>query len=279
MRYGERKPPTGMFEHRIHPALIEERVHVSLVGCGGNGSQMLSGLARLAIAMKALGHPGLHVVAYDGDSVSPANVGRQLFSPSDVGRNKATVLVHRLNSFFGLDWYAEPEHFGRTKGDNHTDVLISCVDTRETRAFLGYHLERPGRHPFYWLDLGNRAADGQVILGVPAWNKQHRRMFGRLPTVVELFPEIKDYTRARALDRADRQPSCSLAEALGRQELFINQHVCTWALQLLWQLFRHRSTTWHGAFINATTGRVTPLACDLGAWARFGYTARPKEKK
>lgn len=278
MRYGERKPPVGTFEHRIHPALLEERVHISLVGCGGNGSQMLSGLARLGIAMKALGHPGLHVVAYDGDAVSPANVGRQLFSPSDVGRNKATVLVHRLNSFFGLDWYAEPEHFGRTRHDNHTDVVISCVDTRAARDMIGWNIEVPGRHPYYWMDLGNRAADGQVILGVPAWNKKHRRMFGRLPTVLELFPEISRGS-GKALDRADRQPSCSLAEALGRQELFVNQLVCTWALQLLWQLFRHHTTTWHGAFVNAATGRVGPLQCDVKGWERFGYQARPKGSK
>lgn len=33
---------------------------------------------------------------------------------------------------------------------------------------------------FYWMDLGNRAADGQVILGVPPINRKHRRMWGRL---------------------------------------------------------------------------------------------------
>lgn len=279
MRYGERKPPVGIFTHQIHPRLIEERVFVSLVGCGGNGSQMLTGLARLSIAMQALGHPGIRVCAFDGDAVSPANVGRQLFSPSDVGRNKATVLVHRLNSYFGLDWYAEPSHWERTKAENRTDILVSCVDTRETRAYIGDRIEEPGGHPYYWLDLGNRAADGQVILGCPAWDKKHRRMWGRLPTVLDLFPEIGDFSRARKLDRADRQPSCSLAEALGRQELFVNQLVCGWALQLLWQLFRHRSTTWHGAFVNASTGRVTPLHCDVEGWRRFGHEARPKGGK
>lgn len=278
MRYGERKPPVGPFEHRIHPKLVEESVFISLVGCGGNGSQMLTGLARLAVALRALGHPGIRVCAFDGDSVSPANVGRQLFSPSDVGQNKATVLVHRLNSFFGLDWYAEPEHFGRTKADKRTDIMVSCVDTRETRADLGWFLNQPGGHPYYWLDLGNRAADGQVILGCPSWDKKHRRMWGRLPTVLDLFPEIAG-RNARRLDRADRQPSCSLAEALGRQELFVNQLVCSWALQLVWQLFRHRSTTWHGVFVNATTGRVTPLPCDLDAWARFGHRARSEKAR
>lgn len=283
MRHGDRKPPVGPFEHRIHPRLLDGPVHISVVGCGGNGSQMLTGLARLSVALRALGQSGFRVVAFDGDAVSPANVGRQLFSQSDIGRNKATVLIHRLNSFFGLDWYAEPEHFGRVKRDTNTSILISCVDTRETRSLIGDMLSPSGGGmfsgrggiPFYWMDLGNRAADGQVILGVPARDRKHQRMWGRLPTILELFPEI-DGPGARRFDRADRQPSCSLAEALGRQELFINQLVCSQALQLLWQVFRHGRTDYHGVFVNAATGRVSPLPCDLAAWTRFGYTPRPK---
>lgn len=283
MRYDERKPE-GPFLHCIHPRLLEDRVHVSLVGCGGNGSQMLTGLARLHMALRALGHPGLFVAVFDGDAVSPANVGRQLFSPADVGRNKATVLVHRLNSFFGLDWYAEPEHWGRVKRDANTGILISCVDTRAARSMIANVLDPSGggmfsgRHgtPFYWMDLGNRAADGQVILGVPPINRKHRRMWGRLPTFTDLFPGETSGRAANRLDRADRAPSCSLAEALGRQELFINQLVASQALQLLWQLFRHGQTDYHGVFVNAASGRITPLRCDLAAWARFGYTPRPK---
>jgi PRTRC genetic system ThiF family protein len=275
VRYNERKP-SGPFEHRPHPALTngERPIYIALVGCGGNGSQMLTGLARLHLALRALGHPGMHLCAYDGDAVSAANIGRQLFFPGDIGRNKATILVHRLNSAYGLDWYAEPAHFGRVNADKRVDIVVSCVDTRETRAFIGDWLEAPGGTPLYWMDLGNRAADGQVILGIPAWNRKHRRMWGRLPTVLELFPEI-DGPGARKLDKADRAPSCSLAEALERQELFINQIVCTQALQLLWQVLRHRSTTYHGVFVNAVTGRVNALPCDIAAWERFGYYPRP----
>lgn len=279
MRYNERKP-AGPFEHRVHPALADgdRPIYVAVVGCGGNGSQMLTGLARLHLALRAFGHPGMSLCAFDGDTVSPANIGRQLFFPGDVGRNKATVLIHRLNSAFGLDWYAEPEHFGRVKADKRVDIVVSCVDTRQARASIGWMLETSGGVPLYWMDLGNRAADGQVILGCPSWNRKHRRMWGRLPTVLELFPEI-DGAGARKLDKADRAPSCSLAEALGRQELFINQLVCGQALQLLWQLFRHRATTYHGVFVNAATGRVAPLPCDLATWNRFGYYPRPATER
>ena len=74
-------------EHLIDPRLLQQRVHVHLVGVGGNGAQIAARLARLDIAMRALRHPeGLRVTAWDPDEVSEANVGRQLYCPSDVGR-------------------------------------------------------------------------------------------------------------------------------------------------------------------------------------------------
>ena len=54
-----------------------DRISVALIGLGGNGGQMLTGLAKLHQAMIALGHPaGLHVTAFDNDLVSESNVGR-----------------------------------------------------------------------------------------------------------------------------------------------------------------------------------------------------------
>ena len=59
----------------------------------------------------ASGHPGgLHVTVVDGDTISPANCVRQPFTRSEVGLNKAVVLVNRLNMFWGLKWEAVPAH-------------------------------------------------------------------------------------------------------------------------------------------------------------------------
>jgi PRTRC genetic system ThiF family protein len=262
--------------HTLKPGLVDNRVHVRLIGCGGNGSQMLTGLARLDHAMRALGHPGFMVVAHDPDTVSPANVGRQMFSPGDVGRNKAVVLVHRINQFFGLDWHAHPGAFNFN--DKACDLLISCVDTRATRAHIHYAMTTPAgmrAGPAYWMDLGNRAEDGQVVLGCPAQNQRTRRRKDRLPTVAELLPEII------APGREDNTPSCSLAEALERQHLFVNQAVTTAALQILWQLFRTGRIDWHGAFVNLKTGRTTPLPVDPDTWARMrgDHSSKPTSKR
>jgi len=257
------------FEHLTHPRLLSERVSVALAGCGGSGSLMLTGLARLDAALRALGHEGLHVAAYDPDTVSVANVGRQMFAPADVGANKAAVLVNRLNAWYGLRWQAVPQRFD---AQLESDLVISCVDTAAARVQIGAIAAR--MHAIYWLDLGNRADDGQVVLGIPPQDKVHEAFTCRLPTVLELFPEL----RAKKFKGDDAAPSCSLAQALERQHLFVNQAVATVALQLLWQIFRFGKTSWHGAFVNLATGRTAPLPVDPKAWARFGHHAEPAEE-
>lgn len=77
-------------------------VTIFVIGAGGTGSQVATGLARISVALQALGHPGLHVTVFDPDTVTEANIGRQLFSGSELGLNKAAALVTRINRFFRL---------------------------------------------------------------------------------------------------------------------------------------------------------------------------------
>ena len=67
-------------------------VTVFVIGAGGTGSQVATNLARMSIALQALGHPGLHLTVFDPDTVTEANIGRQLFSESELGLNKAVAL-------------------------------------------------------------------------------------------------------------------------------------------------------------------------------------------
>ena len=50
-------------------------VTVFVIGAGGTGSQVATGLARISVALQALGHPGLHVTVFDPDTVTEANIG------------------------------------------------------------------------------------------------------------------------------------------------------------------------------------------------------------
>ena len=40
-------------------------VTVFVIGAGGTGSQVITNLARMSMALQALGHPGLHVTVFD----------------------------------------------------------------------------------------------------------------------------------------------------------------------------------------------------------------------
>jgi sulfur-carrier protein adenylyltransferase/sulfurtransferase len=255
--------------HVTAPQLLGKRVRVLVAGAGGTGSQIITGLARLDRALRALGHPGgLDVHVMDPDRVSDANVGRQLFYASDVGQYKCDVLIHRLNMAFGTAWSATPAAV-TDRIDNKFDLLIGCVDSAAARR----QLARAARGATYWLDCGNRAADGQVILGEPltknAWEKD---WYMRLPVVTELFPALLEEAR----EEGDDQPSCSLAEALARQELFVNQAVATHALQMLWQLFRYGGLDYCGVFVNLATQQVRTIAVDREVWKRFGHRGARK---
>lgn len=233
--------------------MLSHPVRIALIGCGGNGSQMLTGLARLNHAITALGHPGLQVKVYDPDTVSEANMGRQLFGAFDVGASKAHVLVQRINAFFGLNWTAV---HGRFDDDQRMfGMAIACVDSARARHEIHHRLKRQGVH--YLMDLGNRAADGQVLLGELFEGRAGLAAPANsvlLPSPYDVLPELVDLKA-----KEDDTPSCGLAEALERQELFVNQSIVTPALSILWEFFRHGRLTWHGAFVNLRTGSMRPL--------------------
>lgn len=257
-------------EHRIANDLLDKRVSVHLVGVGGNGAQMATCLARLDIAMRALGHPfGLHVSAFDADRVSEANVGRQLYSAADIGRHKAIVTIHRLNQFYGLDWTAVPRRYEDALEarafSRGADILISCVDSRAARRLL--HRLAFERHAdyHYWLDLGNTESMAQVVLGQPAC----RRASGdpaRLPCVTELFPELLDTDVPD-----DDRPSCSVRMSLAAQGLFVNDVAVRFAAQLLYELFSKGRITAHGVLVNLDSKRSGPIEVDPRTWERFGF--------
>jgi PRTRC genetic system ThiF family protein len=104
------------------------------------------------------------------------------------------------------------------------------------------------------MDLGNRASDGQYLIGCPCRPKGNVK--ARLPTVLEAFPELADETLAE-----DDAPSCSVAEALERQSLFVNRVLASHALALLFDLLGRGSIGHAGAFINLASGQAVPILC------------------
>jgi PRTRC genetic system ThiF family protein len=249
-------------EHRISAGLLEKKVKIAVVGCGGTGSAIAAGLPHLHQALLAWGHPfGLDVTLIDGDRISRTNCVRQPFSESEIGLFKSTVLATRINLFWGLGWKGIPRFVDENWGQE-TDILVGCVDSRAARKAM----TRTGTYwnCHYWLDLGNNADSGQFVLGQPE-NETNKTGELRLPTASELFPELIN----AKLDKKDRLPSCSALEALERQEPFVNQALAYQALAMLARLFRYGRLSYHGGFVNLRTGRATALPVDPVLWQRM----------
>ena len=168
--------------HYIDNYLINPQhpVTVNVIGAGGTGSQVLTCLARFDTALRGLGHPGLFVTVYDPDTVTEANIGRQLFSPSDIGLNKAQGLVTRMNNFFGNGWKAVPDIYPAilkdARRDNLANITITCTDNVKSRLDLWNTLKavpvseyRSYETPLYWMDgrAGNGTEENQAT-GFPA---------------------------------------------------------------------------------------------------------------
>lgn len=238
-------------------------VEVNVIGAGGTGCQVLSALARINCALLQLGHPGLHVTVIDGDVVTRSNLGRQLFMSTEVGLNKAVVLATRINRFFGFDWDAVRENYPY-EGCNTANITITCVDNVKARICIGRFLRKHKEQgtgdkdkttPFYWLDFGNTTDTGQVVLGTIKATKQPKNAdteaVGKLKCVDQLFDlrKVKD---------EDSGPSCSLAEALRKQDLFINSTIAQLGCNIIWKLFSG-SIESQGVFLNLKTQRTNPI--------------------
>lgn len=255
--------------HMVNPELLRRAVRVVLIGCGGSGSAIASGLPFLHQAMVVAGHPGgLHVTVMDGDIISPTNCIRQPFCSAEIGLAKAVVMVSRLNLFWGLNWTAVAEHLTSQTDLSNFDIVIGCVDTRAARQLIESKVRGWRSRVAYYVDLGNSADCGQFVLGQPL-NGRNRRSADRLRTAAELLPEIIE----ASLDE-DGAPSCSALEAIERQEPFVNQVLAYHALALLARLFRHGRIDHHGAFVSVRENRVIPITINPALWQRMRRRGR-----
>ncbi len=241
----------------------EHPITVKVIGCGGSGSQMLQALARINVSLVALGHPGIVVQAWDPDKVSEANLGRQLFSKADLDQYKAKILVERINRFYGFNWQSFPMKWDEQAYNDKcfANLIVSCVDNVESREKIhwikkaAHNRPEPFSVPVYWLDLGNSQTSGQIVLGTFGEVKQPKGAKGTvktLPTILDLFPDMKKFDKVDA-------PSCSLAEALGKQDLFINSILAQYGAQLIWKMFRNLKLEYHGLFVNLENLSTNPI--------------------
>jgi len=247
------------------PASWTQRpVRIAVVGIGGTGSQFCDQLASMEVTLRKLGHCGFEVTLHDSDAIEDGNIGRQRFTRSDIGGNKAVLLCHRINLFYGLSWKAVPRHY-EADSPCRADLIVSAVDKAAFRAELGQAF-RNVRTGTLWLDMGNGEVSGNVIFGHLGRPSSESAI--RLPNVFDLFPEL-----ANMQAEDDEAPSCSAEESIRRQSWPINRVAALAAIELLWTLFRNGRIESHGAFFSLAPMTIQPLLIDPEAWRFMGYGA------
>ena len=245
-------------------------ITVNLIGAGGTGSQVLTALARMNHALSELNHAGLSVRLWDDDVISEANLGRQLFAESELGLHKSVALINRTNRFFGTNWKAETQKFEkddleRLQSNMQSNIYISCVDSVKSRFYIAEILNELKMDKSYyrnqckyWMDFGNSQFTGQVLLStignIKQPNSENYETVENLPFITEEFGEL-----LKISETEDDTPSCSLAEALEKQDLFINSVLAQMGSSLLWSLFRNGLIENRGFFLNLKNFYSQPI--------------------
>ncbi|AKK71897.1 thiamine biosynthesis protein ThiF [Chryseobacterium gallinarum] len=244
-------------------------ISVNLIGAGGTGSKVLTALLEINESLLALGHAGLQVRLWDDDIITTANLGRQRFFESETGLYKSVALINRVNRCIGTNWKAETvkfekDKFGRLPENARAILTITCVDNVQARFGVAEILKETShrRHyqddPKYWLDFGNSQHTGQVLLStigtIKQPNSEKYQTVASLPMVTDEYGEL-----LKQSEKDDNTPSCSLEEALQKQDLFINGSLAQMGCDLLWGVFRYGMTEYRGFFHNLKDYRTHPI--------------------
>jgi PRTRC genetic system ThiF family protein len=176
-----------------------------------------------------------------------------------------------MNQYFGTSWSAEARLFDETveRNKRSANITISCVDSVRARKEINLlvnpkkksfqkNWSTPYERPWYWMDLGNSQNSGQFVIGtcdiVPQPKKTETlQPVAQLKNVFQRFPEFVNQKTK------ETGPSCSLAEALKKQDLFINSTLVQLAMGTLWKMFREARINYHGAFLNLQTLTIAPI--------------------
>jgi PRTRC genetic system ThiF family protein len=252
--------------HYVAPYLRDPAnpITVNVIGAGGTGSSMLTQLCQLNHSLRELNHPGLQVNLWDPDTISQANRGRQLFASVEVGLNKAVALINRANRFYGTNWKAIPRRYALVGMKSSANFTISCVDTVAARLEIASVLREVAAtkegvyQPYYWLDFGNSKSTGQMMLATVRSIKQPTseefETVGNLPFITDEYGD-----ELHASEKDSNLPSCSLAEALTKQDLFINPCLATHGAAFLWNMLKQGILEYRGFFLNLSDFRTQPV--------------------
>ncbi len=143
------------------------------------------------------------------------------------------------------------------------NIFITCTDNVESRIKLWEMLKVVRKYgfadmqnPIYWFDFGNGQTFGQVLLGTI---KEIAQPVSKKFQPAAAMPVITEFTDYAEVEVKDSGPSCSLAEALEKQDLFINSTLAQLGCNILWKMFRRGMIEHRGLYLNLETLKTNPI--------------------
>lgn len=259
-------------------------MHFILVGAGGNGARLVPPLMQIL-------NPHDHLSIVDHDLVEDRNLGRQHFSPSDIGRYKALVLAERYRRSLGgqpigisahttqlteEDASATASSLAR---DSHAaTVLIGCVDNAAARrAILKAAQATMSNHTpsVAWVDVGNAFKDGQVILSLLNWPVALKTDGVLVSSSVSVNMRGMELAMPQLLvSRAEdvEEPSCR--DRVDLQSVMINVQAASAALNVLSWLKLRTPIMSAGSFFTSACS-MQPIK--LQGWSRGNMEVVPDQ--
>ncbi len=269
------------------PILLRGRksVHLVLVGCGGTGSWLAPSLARLARVLMDAGQP-VRLTFIDPDTVEAGNVPRQNFCAAEIGTAKAAALALRYGRAWGLDIAAVVAPLNPNQVPHRLEELIilcGCVDNAAARRTLAAVLDAHSRGSAaespsaWWLDCGNAADTGQVLLGSTLEPEALRHAF-QPETVCRILPapslQCPDLLEDRPAELTDGRLSCAELMLRNAQSLMINQAVASAASTLLHRLLLTGDLRIFATYLDLVAGSQKSLYTTLTAVGRYAMLPR-----
>ena len=246
---------------------------ITLVGCGGTGSWLAPSIARLTRLLSESGRK-VKVTFVDPDIVEAVNIPRQNFCDAEIGQNKAIALATRYSAAWGIEIAAVPFRFNpeKTRGSYNTmTILVGCVDNAAARRSINEAMKWRNSKDVpkcWWLDAGNYADGGQVLLGSASTSASLESSF-TTARICQALPspamQNPDLLKARPEEASKHKMSCAELQAANLQSLTINQHVAAIAADYLTRLLtggklKIFSTDFNQSVQSARSTAITPEA-------------------
>lgn len=246
---------------------------IAVIGAGGTGSAVITHLAWINHTLQQIDKPGIKVTVYDDDVITDANIGRQHYYPSEVGLKKADVIVDRIKRNYAItnEFASKSIRFEKRNLDfldlRH-NIFIVCVDNIASRKDIYDLIKKTKRKKYghdsnkvgYIIDCGNDLLSGQVFLSTPHKIEQPASSYEVVDYLKSPFEFYTEEEIEKAKEIESDTPSCSLYDAISKQDPFINRQIALVAARYVWILLKEPLITHAQTFVNLNQNTIKQKA-------------------